>query len=497
MAVPVNIDDLINHRTVESTRIEYKAGFNPEAIVHTICAFANDIDNMGGGYIIIGVEEQNGEPVFPVCGVPKNSVDGILKKMREYCRFIEPLYEPVVQPMVYEGAHVIVIWAPGGYGRPYKASKSMSENQSLKYYYIRKFANTVIASPEEEKELFYASTSIPFDDRPNLAAEVGDLDISLMRSHLKEIGSALYPLSLQMDTLELAKDMQLVNGPPEALRPLNVGLLMFCAQPEKYFRYAQIEVVDIPDPTGSNMTERIFTGPIQVQLRDALQYISNYVIKSVISKDDTHAESDFVYNYPFRAVEEILSNAVYHRSYQIHEPITVRITPEAMEITSFPGFDQSITDEKIQQGDLRARIYRNRRIGGFLKELHLIEGRNTGFPNAYNALQKNGSEPLRLEMDPERNYLSVTIPIHPDFLEKRSEKRRKKDQDYADTILDILYDAPLTLTGLSNTMGYKGITEKLRRTVARLEKTGDVKKEIRGNETVIVRQDGKDPDKQI
>ena len=75
MAVPVNIDDLINHRTVESTRIEYKAGFNPEAIVHTICAFANDIDNMGGGYIIIGVEEQNGEPVFPVCGVPKNRRD--------------------------------------------------------------------------------------------------------------------------------------------------------------------------------------------------------------------------------------------------------------------------------------------------------------------------------------------------------------------------------------------------------------------------------------
>ena len=245
------------------------------------------------------------------------------------------------------------------------------------------------------------------------------------------------------------------------------------------------------------MTERIFTGPIQVQLRDALQYISNYVIKSVTSKDDTHAESDFVYNYPFRAVEEILSNAVYHRSYQIHEPITVRITPEAMEITSFPGFDRSITDEKIRQGDLRARIYRNRRIGGFLKELHLIEGRNTGFPNAYNALQKNGSAPLRLEMDPERNYLSVTIPIHPAFLEKRSEKRRKKDQDYADTILDILYDAPMTLTVLSNTMGYKGITEKLRRTVACLEKTGDVKKEIRDNETVIVRRDGKDPDKQI
>ena len=51
-------------------------------------------------------------------------------------------------------------------------------------------------------------------------------------------------------------------------------------------------------------------------------------------------------NYPYAAVEEILSNAVHHRSYQIGEPINVRITPTAMEITSFPGFDRSITDEK-------------------------------------------------------------------------------------------------------------------------------------------------------
>ena len=72
-----------------------------------------------------------------------------------------------------------------------------------------------------------------------------------------------------MDTLELAKDMQLVNGPPGSAARSNVGLLMFCARPEEVTPLSQIEVVDIPDPTGSNMTERIFTGPIQVQLRDA------------------------------------------------------------------------------------------------------------------------------------------------------------------------------------------------------------------------------------
>ena len=46
MAIPVNIEDLIKQKVVESTRIEYKESFNPEPIVRTICAFANDIDNI-------------------------------------------------------------------------------------------------------------------------------------------------------------------------------------------------------------------------------------------------------------------------------------------------------------------------------------------------------------------------------------------------------------------------------------------------------------------
>lgn len=55
MAIPVIISDLINSRIVESSRVEFKADWNPEPILHTICAFASDIDNMGGGYIVVGV----------------------------------------------------------------------------------------------------------------------------------------------------------------------------------------------------------------------------------------------------------------------------------------------------------------------------------------------------------------------------------------------------------------------------------------------------------
>ncbi len=48
--LPINIDDLLHHRAVESERVEYKEGWNPESILHTLCAFANDFHNLGGGH---------------------------------------------------------------------------------------------------------------------------------------------------------------------------------------------------------------------------------------------------------------------------------------------------------------------------------------------------------------------------------------------------------------------------------------------------------------
>ena len=90
MAIPVNISDLINRRIVESSRVEFKSDWNPEPILHTICAFANDVDNMGGGYIVVGVEEKDGSPVFPIKGIAQSRIDNIEKKLREICNYLEP-----------------------------------------------------------------------------------------------------------------------------------------------------------------------------------------------------------------------------------------------------------------------------------------------------------------------------------------------------------------------------------------------------------------------
>lgn len=461
MTIPISISNLINDRIIESNRIEFKSGFNPNSIIHTICAFANDIENIGGGYIVIGVEEKDGSPVFPIKGIEKNKVDKLLKELVGYCHCIEPLYYPVAEAVEYQGKYLIVIWAAGGYGRPYKASKDVFTEKSSKHYYIRKFSSTLVASHNEEKELFYISSDIPFDDRPNLQANVSDLDLGLMREHLKEINSDLYQYSNKKDSLNLAKDLQLVEGPPENLKPLNVGILMFSENPQKYFRYARIEVAYIPDLTGVGMMEQTFTGPIQRQLKNALAYIKT-LLKEVTIKVKDKAEAVKFWNYPYAAIEEILSNAVYHRSYQIREPIQVRITNESIEIISHPGFDRSISDEAIKKYDIRAKIYRNRRIGDFLKELKLIESRNTGFPNAFKALKENGSEMPVFEMDTERNYLSVTLKIHSYFTK---DNKTDKTQIYTSKILDALKQKSLSLTELAHTLGYKGISKKLRDSV--------------------------------
>ena len=57
MALFTDNNDLQNKRKVEFNRIEFKRGWNPESIYHSICAFANYIDNLGG-YILVGVGEE-------------------------------------------------------------------------------------------------------------------------------------------------------------------------------------------------------------------------------------------------------------------------------------------------------------------------------------------------------------------------------------------------------------------------------------------------------
>lgn len=409
MALPININDLIHGNTVEWERLEFKQGWNPEEIVHTICAFANDINNWGGGYIIVGIAENAGQPVLPPVGLQQNQLDQIQGEIVRLAHQLQPNYFPISQPYVIDGQHILVLWCPAGDNRPYTAPSTQG-GKAQRHRYVRSGSRSIVARGVLDVQLTELTARIPFDDRINNQASVDDLDLATIQAYLQEVKSDLYAESTSMSLTEVARAMRIAKGPDEAIRPVNVGLLFFSKTPEAFFPRTQIEIVVHKDDTGKSFKEHIFNGPLHVQLRDALSFIKNNILSEQIVKHKDKAEADRFENYPYTAIEEALSNAVYHKSYEIGSPIEIQIWQDKIEILSYPAPVPPVTNKVLEtKKRIVARDYRNRRIGDFLKELRLTEGRGTGFPSIYNAMEENGSPAPTFETDDE-SYVLVTLP---------------------------------------------------------------------------------------
>ncbi len=415
-----DLQKLLDRREHESSELEYYSGFNPRAVVRTICAFANDIENNGGGIIVIGVGDDDGMPQFPLRGVKPGESDKIKRKLSEYSRTIEPQYEPAVESVkCFDSSdntekELVVISVPTGYDRPYRAPENVYSGKSRKRTYVRRCSSTVMARRADEAVL-HTYPPVPFDERICFSAGVDDLSPDRIREFLLESGSSLYRDTEAMDFLSIAREMGIMSETGDGEKPLNAGILMFSVSPQKYFPYARIEVVNTSDSDGKDTTADVFTGTIREQLRGTLEWVRNNIIEEKVIGE----EENRVFNYPYEAIEEVLTNAVYHRSYQVQKPITVRIADDGFTITSPGGFDRSISDEAIKSYNLRGRVYRNRRIGDFLKEIHITRGRGTGFPRVLAALGRNGSGKPGIVMNDERDFVSVRIPLHPYFVSSR------------------------------------------------------------------------------
>jgi len=262
------------------------------------------------------------------------------------------------------------------------------------------------------ERLYKLAGKVPFDDRINHFASLEDLDLGLIRSYLQRVGSSLFDESIKMQFSDLCRRMQIAKGPDEFLKPVNVGLLFFNSEPDKFFPQAQIDVVIHKDNEGRNFTENIFKGPLDKQLTEALDFIRVNVITEEILKLEDRPEAHRFYNYPLRALEEAIANAIYHKSYDERNPVEIQVFEDKITIVSYLGALPPV-DEQIQKGKtIVPRTYRNRRIGDFLKELDLTEGRSTGIKVIQSAMQRNGSPLAIIETD--QYYFLVTLPIHPD-----------------------------------------------------------------------------------
>ena len=420
MALPINIEDLLNKRRVESNSIEFKAGWNPDKIYHTICAFATDLENMGGGYILVGVEEENGIAKRPVKGLDENEVDRIMKEMVGYDAKLSPSYLTKVSPEEVDGKTILVIWVPAGANRPYSVMESVVAKKSTPKFYVRSKSSTIEAKGEILDEVRELANRVPFDERGNATVTIDDISGVLVYDHLKKVGSKLINNFATKPLMDILDEMDLLTGPIENRQIKNCAVMMFCEHPEKFFPVTQVDIVIFPEGSIENPDLLIevpkIVGPVPKIINEALSYLRTNVIKKKIVKPTDNERSDKIFNYPYQAFEEAVVNALYHRDYQEREPVEITIEPTHVDILSYAGPDRSISAEAIKAArKLKARRYRNRRLGDFLKELDLTEGRATGIPTIQKALKDNGSKMATIETDDDRTYFLMTIPCREGF----------------------------------------------------------------------------------
>ena len=416
--LPINLDDLLHNRGVESERVEFKKSWDEVSVgpqvLRTICAFANDLHNLNGGYVVLGVAERDGRAILPPEGLSESDSAAAESWIRGNCNRLDPPCAPLLSRETVEGRSILVVWAPASDTKPHRAPNRHGQPR----FWVRVGSETVDAEQRGDlaRQLIDQTARVPWDDRRAHDARVEDLRETKVREFLRDVGSGLID---EPDGREIYRRMRIVARANGHETPRNVGLLFFSNDPERWFRGAKIEVVQFASDRASNvLEERTFRGGLADQLRDCLNYLENLSASHLQKQPDRSQVRGWV-SYPLIAVRETLVNALYHRGYSEDqpEPVKVYLHPDRIEVISYPG-----PVPGIETGHFGADVRvpseppaRNRRIGEFLKELKLAETRHTGLPKIFRAMAENGSPAPTFDFDETRTWFRATLPAHPEY----------------------------------------------------------------------------------
>ena len=154
----------------------------------------------------------------------------------------------------------------------------------------------------------------------NLLEEDGQLNL------FNEIEVEGDPTRKEKDPIQVSRNKVKVRQPKTRREVVTHGL------PEEEV------VLDIPEKEANCVQCGSKLKPIGKKVvREALQYIRNSVIKERVIKHPDRAEADRFFNYPYAAIEESLANAVYHKAYDVREPIEVRVEKDKSDATGTGG----------------------------------------------------------------------------------------------------------------------------------------------------------------
>ncbi len=419
----INID-LKELAVRESERVEWKehGDFDQIAnkIAKTISAFANDLSNMGGGYVVCGAKEGKDDFGFPkvdYTGLSANKLSEIEKKVLSICRSsISPPIAPIVHILPNpnsEQTKILVFTVIATQElHSYRDKEGTGTN-----YFVRVSRDTIEAKNGILTQLLIKKQKIEyFDHRINPVATEKDIDYIILRDYLQEMGLFSPEKALEdylSETVQIAEFIPPLFGRSQldgVLRPRNFTLLFFGKREaiSRLFsqRHTTLSIYPSKD-RGDQFAERHeITGNIVEQSKRAIELLNAqaYTLFDKISNKPNQIK------YPLRALQEAVVNAVVHRDYEISEPNRITVFLDRIEIRSVGTLHWGVDKEKFILGKASPK-WRNQCFAYLFNKLQLAQSEGQGIPTIIKTMKAEGCPPPTFEIEPES--ITCILPAHP------------------------------------------------------------------------------------
>ncbi len=382
----------------ESDLVEMKEdwkGDAPKKVRQAVCAFANDLpDHRKPGVLFIGVKDDRTPARIKIT----NQLLLTLSDIKTDGNILPP---PSIQveKRVIRGTDIAVVTTQPSYSTPVRYKGQI---------WIRIGSRRGIATPEEERILNEKRRyrDIPFDIQPVPSSDISALNKLLFYEEYlpKAFSSDILSANNRPYEQQLAscKLVACADDPT----PTVLGLLIVGVQPRDWLPGVYVQFLRI---NGEKLTDEIvdeaeIDGTLVQIIRGIEEKLKSHNRIAIDVKSDSVEKREI--QYPMVALEQIVRNAVMHRSYEgTNAPIRVYWFNDRIEIHSPGGPFGSVSIENFGQTGLTD--YRNPNLAEAMNRLGFVQKYGIGIPIAQDELRRNGNPPAEFETT--ASYVLATI----------------------------------------------------------------------------------------
>ena len=332
----------------------------PKSWLKTVSAFANGI----GGALIFGISDK--EEIIGLDNYKKDSenISEIIKTK------IEPLPKVTLKHYLIEDKNIIILFVHSGKETPYYFTEGGHQTA-----YIRLGNESIPAKNSDLINLILKGKNRSYD---SLGTDIKKDNVSftkLKSLYYLKTGNEFTDSDLESFGL-VNKDNFLTNaGALLADEPIIKHSRIFCTR---------WNGLDMTSGIEEALNDNEFEGSILLLLQNAENFIKVNTKKKWKKGNESRIEMP---DYPERAIQEVLVNAIIHRDYAIiGSEIHIDIYDDRIEIYSPGGmFDGSFIQEQniMEISSLR----RNPIIADLFNRIHLMERRGSGLKKIISSYQ--------------------------------------------------------------------------------------------------------------